>query len=201
VVVAPVAGRWAARGVRAPVVAGLLVAAAGLALVALRLRDDLGDVELAVLLGVCGVGLGLSTAPVVAASLDAVSAARSGLAAATVNVARELGGVVAVAGLGALVVARLGTDLTARLLDLGVPQGRAGVLVEALLRGATQDEVVELSAGEVPFAALLVLRTAAEQSYVVSVRLALVGAAVVLAVSAGVCLRALRPGVDQLDDA
>jgi len=201
VVVAPLAGRWAARGPRAPVVTGLLLAAAGLALVALRLRDDLGDTELAALLGLCGLGLGLSTAPVVAASLDAVSAARSGLAAATVNVARELGGVVAVAGLGALVVARLGSDLTTRLLDLGVPQGRAGVLVEALLRGATQDEVVELSAGEVPFAALLVLRAAAEQSYVGSVRLALVGAAVVLVVSAAVCARALQPGVDELDHA
>ena len=201
VAVAPLAGRWAARRPRAPVVVGLLVAAAGLCLLALRLREDVGDLELAVLLGVCGAGLGLSTAPLVAASLDAVSAARSGLAAATVNVARELGGVVAVAGLGALVVARLGSDLTARLLELGVPQGRAGVLVEALLRGATQDEVVDLSAGEVPFAALLLLRGAAEQSYVVSVRLALLGAAVVLVASAGVCARALQPRVDQLDDA
>jgi hypothetical protein len=52
VVVAPLAGRWAAaRGPRAPVVTGLLLAAAGLALVALRLRDDLGDAELAALLG------------------------------------------------------------------------------------------------------------------------------------------------------
>ena len=201
VVVAPLAGRWAARGARAPVVTGLLLAAAGLGLVALRLRDGLGDTELGLLLGVCGIGLGLSTAPVVAASLDAVGAARSGLAAATVNVARELGGVVAVAGLGALVVARLGSDLTGRLLALGVPEGRAGVLVEALLRGASQDEVVDLSAGQVPFAALLLLRTAAEESYVVSVRLALVGAAAVLAVSAAVCAWALQPGVHQLDDA
>ena len=207
VVVAPLAGRVTARrGPRAPVVAGLLLAAAGLGLVAARLRDDIGDLELLALMGVCGVGLGLATAPVVAASLDAVSTARSGLGAATVNVARELGGVVAVAGLGALVVARLGSDLTARLLGLGVPDGRAGVLVEALLRGATQDEVVELSAGEVPFAALLLLRTAAEQSYVGSVRLALGGAAVVLVVAAVVCGRALEsrvvePGVHPLDHA
>ena len=202
VVVAPLAGRLTARrGPRPPVVAGLLLSAAGLLLIAVRLRDALGDGELALLLGVCGVGLGLATAPVVAASLDAVSAARSGLGAATVNVARELGGVVAVAGLGALVVARLGSDLTARLLDLGVPAGRADVLVEALLRGATQTEVVDLSAGEVPFAALLVLRTAAEESYVVSVRLALVGAAVVLAGAALVCGRALQAGVHPLDDA
>ena len=202
VVVAPLAGRLTAhRGPRAPVVVGLLVAAAGLVLTAGRLRDALGDRELVLLLSVCGAGLGLATAPVVAASLDAVSAARSGLGAATVNVARELGGVVAVAGLGALVVARLGSDLTARLLALGVPDGRADVLVEALLRGATQDEVVDLSAGEVPFTALLLLRTAAEESYVVSVRLALVGAAGVLVAAAAVCASALETRVHPLDDA
>ena len=202
VVVAPVAGRVAARsGPRAPVVAGLLVTAVGLALLALRLRQELGDAELAVLLGLCGLGTGLATAPVVAASLDTVSRARSGLAAASVNVARELGGVVAVAGLGALVVARLGSDLTERLLGLGVPATRADVLVEALLRGASQAEVLELAGGQVPFAALLVLGDAAESSYVASVRLALVGAAVLLALSAAVCGRTLQPRMHQLDDA
>ena len=202
VVVAPLAGRLSARrGPRLPVLVGLLLTAGGLALTGLRLRDDVGDLEVLALLGVCGVGIGLATAPLVAASLDAVSATRSGLAAATVNVARELGGVVAVAGLGAVVVARLGSDLTARLLALGVPGGRADVLVEALLRGATQREVVDLSAGEVPFAALLVLRAAAETSYVLSVRLALLGAAGVLLVAAAVCARTLEARVHQLDDA
>ncbi len=200
VVVAPFAGRLAARrGPRLPVVTGLLLTAAGLVLTGLRLREELGGPELLGLLALSGVGIGLSTAPLVTASLDAVSATRSGLAAAVVNVARELGGVVAVAGLGALVVARLGSDLTARLLDLGVPDGRAGVLVEALLRGATQREVVDLSAGEVPFAALLVLRGAAEASYVLSVRVALLGAAAVVLVAAAVCARSLQPRVHQLD--
>ena len=125
VAAAPAAARWTARrGPRAPVVTGLLLTAAGLALTGLRLRQDVGDVELAVLLAACGTGIGLTTAPVVAASLDAVARSRSGLAAATVNVARELGGVVAVAGLGAVVVARLGSDLARRLLELGVPPVR-----------------------------------------------------------------------------
>lgn len=202
VVVAPVAGRWAAsRGPRPPVVTGLLVAASGLVGLALRLRQDVPDSELLPLLGLSGIGIGLTTAPVVAAALDAVARARAGLAAATVNVARELGGVVAVAGLGALVVARLGSDLTARLLAVGVPPGRTDVLVEALLRGATEREVLTLSAGEVPLGALLRLRSAAEASYVVSVRLALVGAAAVLVLAAVVCLRALQPRVHELDDA
>jgi hypothetical protein len=202
VVTAPVAGRWAAaRGPRPPVVLGLLLTAGGLALTGLRLAQSTGDLELAGLLGLSGVGIGLTTAPVVTASLDAVARARSGLAAATVNVARELGGVVAIAGLGAVVVARLGSDLTARLLDLGVPDERTGTLVEALLRGASQREVLRLSQDQVPLEALLQLRGAAEASYVTSVRLALLGAAAVVLLSAGVTARWLQPGVDQLHDA
>ena len=192
VVVAPRAGRWAAaRGPRAPVVVGLVLTAAGLGLLAVRLRHPMPDPELAGLLGLCGVGIGLATAPVVTASLDAVSGARSGLAAATVNVARELGGVVAVAGLGALVVARLSSDLTGRLLGVGVPGSRTEELVEALLRGASEVEVLDLSQGQVPLTALLALRDAGEASYVDSVRLALVGATVVLLASALLCARTL----------
>ena len=202
VVTAPFAGRLAAaRGPRLPVVVGLVLSALGLGLTGLRLDKELADAELLALLAVCGVGIGLTTAPVVAASLDAVARSRSGLAAATVNVARELGGVVAVAGLGALVVARLGSDLLSRLLGLGVPGDRADVLVEALLRGATPSEVLTLSGGAVPLDALLQLRGAAETSYVASVQLALAGAAVVLLASAAFCARTLESRVHQLDDA
>lgn len=202
VVTAPFAGRWAAaRGPAPAVVTGLATAAAGVALLAVRLSVDLGDGVLVVLLAVCGVGIGLATAPVVAASLDALSQERSGLGAATVNVARELGGIVAVAGLGALVVRRLSDQLTGLLRDGGVPLPRTELLVDALLRGASADEVLKLSDGKVPFGLLFGLRGAAEQSYVDSVRLALFGAAVLLALSALACARLLRGGVHQLDDA
>lgn len=192
VLVAPLAGRLAAaRGPRVPVVAGLLVAAAGLVGTGLVLDVDLGDAPLALLLALSGVGIGLAAAPVVSASLDAVADTRSGLAAATVNVARELGGVVAVAGLGSLVVARLTGDLTDRLTRLGVaPRPRADV-VDAALRGASDLEVVRAADGQVPFDVLLGLRAAAEASYVTSTRVALVGAGVVLLVAAGVCAATL----------
>jgi DHA2 family methylenomycin A resistance protein-like MFS transporter len=202
VVTAPLAGRWAAvRGPQQPVVLGLVLTAAGLALTGLRLDEAMSDLELALLLGLSGIGIGLTTAPVVTASLDAVAKTRSGLAAATVNVARELGGVVAVAGLGAIVVARLGADLTRRLIGLGVPGQSTDTLVEALLRGASESEVLRLSDGQVPLTALLQLRGAAEASYVQSVRLALLGAAAVVLLSAALAGRWLQPRVDQLDDA
>ncbi len=202
VLTAPVAGRLAAsRGPRLPVVVGLVLSAVGVALTGLRLDKELADGELIVLLAVCGIGIGLTTAPVVTASLDAVARSRSGLAAATVNVARELGGVVAVAGLGALVVARLGSDLLSRLLTLGVPEGSADVLVEALLRGASPAEVLRLSSDRVPLDVLFQLRGAAETSYVDSVQVALVGAAIVLLASAAFCARTLESRVHQFDDA
>jgi hypothetical protein len=116
-----------------------------------------------------------------------------------VNVARELGGVVAVAGLGAVVVARLSRDLTGQLLDVGVAGSRTDVLVEALLRGATNSEVIRLADGQVPLDVLLRLRPLAEASYVDSVRLALVGAAVVALLCAGLTGRWLEARVDQLD--
>ena len=202
VVTAPFAGRFAAaRGARRPVVVGLVLSALGVGLTGLRLDEAMPDAELLVLLGGCGLGIGLATAPVVTAALNAVARSRSGLAAAAVNVARELGGVVAVAGLGALVVARLGGDLLARLLGLGVPGGSADLLLEALLRGASQTEVLELSGGKVPLDVLLRLRDAAEASYVESVQLALVGAAVGLLAAAVFCARTLQAGVHQLNDA
>ena len=115
--------------------------------------------------------------------------------------ARELGGVVAIAGLGAVVVARLSDDLLRRLIGLGVPGGNAQTLVEALLEGASPGEVLRLSGDAVPLDVLLQLRGAAEASYVASVRVALVGAAAVLLASALFCGRTLEARVHQLDDA
>lgn len=193
VVVAPFAARLAvARGTRLPVVAGLVVAAAGVALTAAVLDPEVGTAPLALALGLTGAGLGLTGAPVVAQSLDAVSSARSGLAAATVNVARELGGVVAVAGLGALVVSRLGVDLTDRLLALGVSPGPAEVVVDTVLRGQTStDEVIAATEGTVGLEALLQLRGAAEASFAGSTRDALVGASALLLLTAVLCARSL----------
>jgi DHA2 family methylenomycin A resistance protein-like MFS transporter len=195
VVVAPLAGRWASsRGPRAPAATGLALAAAALGVLAVTLDRDLGERTLVLVLAVTGAGLGLATAPVVTASLDAVSTARSGLGAASVNVARELGGVVAVAGLGALAVARLTADLVSRLVSAGIPRPQVDALVGALLRGASQNEVLRLLTGDVPFGAVLQLRTVAETSYIGSVRLAVGGAAAVLAVAAVVCAGTLDRG-------
>ena len=70
-------------------------------------------------LAVVGFGLGLALVAVTAAVLAIVPAERSGMAASTVNTSRELGGVLAVAILGAVVNAQLTTGLSEKLVKLG----------------------------------------------------------------------------------
>ncbi len=189
VVAAPVAVRF--RRTVVPVAAGLVIAAVGTVGLAIRLSADITAGELAAVLGFIGIGLGLTGAPVVVASLDAVGRTRQGLAAATVNAARELGGVLAIGGIGALVVSRLGNDLTARLLALGVPQDTSASVVEGILRGAPRLEVARRAGPSVDISALLQLRSIGTASYVSSTRLALLGAAVVMLLAAAVAARTL----------
>jgi MFS transporter, DHA2 family, methylenomycin A resistance protein len=94
-IVAPLTGRLVGRiGPRGPMVAGLLVAAGGLALLA----DD----ALLVASMLWGLGLGLLTPAVVAAAMGAVPAERAGLAAAVNNTARQAGGAIGIAASGAV---------------------------------------------------------------------------------------------------
>lgn len=94
-VVAPLSGRLVGRiGPRRPMVAGLLIAAAGLALLS-------GDALLAASV-LWGLGLGLLTPAVVAAAMGAVRPERAGLAAAVNNTARQAGGAIGIAASGAV---------------------------------------------------------------------------------------------------
>lgn len=94
-VVAPLSGRLVGRiGPRWPMVAGLLVAAGGLALLA----DD----ALLAASVLWGLGLGLVTPAVVAGAMGAVEADRAGLAAAVNNTARQAGGAIGIAASGAV---------------------------------------------------------------------------------------------------
>jgi MFS transporter, DHA2 family, methylenomycin A resistance protein len=99
---APVSGRLTGRfGSRRPMLAGLLVAAAGLTLLARAgARATYGELLPAFVLW--GAGLGLLTSAVVAAAVGAVESDRAGLASAVNNTARQAGGAIGIAALGAL---------------------------------------------------------------------------------------------------
>lgn len=107
-IVAPFGGRVSdRRGRRGVVVAGSLVSAAGLA--ALAIPGVAGSAAvIAVLLGVVGLGNGLTSARQ-AAALESVDGSRVGMAAGTYYTARYLGGVVGASAAGAI----LGAEVTA----------------------------------------------------------------------------------------
>jgi MFS transporter, DHA2 family, methylenomycin A resistance protein len=99
---APVAGRATARvGPTGPMVAGLLVSAAGLALL-LRLDPESGYSVLLPALALWGLGLAALTPAVVAAAMAAVPADRAALASAVNNTARQAGGAIGIAAFGAI---------------------------------------------------------------------------------------------------
>ncbi|MEU6258340.1 MFS transporter [Streptomyces sp. NPDC047043] len=101
-ILAPLGGRITSRtGSRLPAAAGLLVATAGLALLALAEPHSSYLVLLPAFL-LWGIGMGFLTPAVVAAAIAAVPAERSGLASAMNNTARQTGGAIGIAVAGAV---------------------------------------------------------------------------------------------------
>ena len=101
-VLAPLAGRVVARtGPRPAIVAGLAVAAVGVALLA-TWEADTPYPRLFPAMLAWGVGLGLLTPGVVTAAIGALPADRSGLASGVNNTARQAGGAMGIAVYGAV---------------------------------------------------------------------------------------------------
>ncbi len=136
VVAGQVAGAWtAARGPRGPMAVGCLLSGGGMFVVDAVLSPTVELWELSAALAVVGLGLGLALQAVTASVLAIVPAERSGMAASTVNTSRQLGGVLAVAILGAVINGRLVSDLTAHLGGLGVSQELQRLVLDAVTHG------------------------------------------------------------------
>ena len=171
VITAALTSRWHA--VVVPVAVGLVLAGAGLLGLAAAVDLDVSDRTVALWLVVVGIGVGLTTAPVVATTLAAAGERRSGLASACVTVARELGGVVAVAGLGAIAVARLTSRLTDSLVGLGVPGAARQPLLDSLLRADKPDvrrQLIDAVGVEKTLGAYQRFQTTATDSFATSTR-------------------------------
>jgi MFS transporter, DHA2 family, methylenomycin A resistance protein len=116
--VAPLGGRIAGSlGPRLPAGIGLAMSGAGLLAVAL-LPDHEGPAAM-VALAINGVGLGLATPALVSAATAAVPAPRAGMAAAVNNTARQAGGAVGVALIGAIGAIQAALAVAAAVLLLG----------------------------------------------------------------------------------
>ncbi|MFJ4186475.1 MFS transporter [Kitasatospora sp. NPDC089509] len=126
VVAGPLSGRLAARyGPRLPMVTGLVLCAVGLGGLSLY-GDHAHYPEYLWTLFTLGFGMGLTFTPVSIAVLQRVAPAQTGMASATINTLRELGGVLGIAVLGALLTNRMTDRLTAALHGLGVPAEAVG---------------------------------------------------------------------------
>ena len=137
VVAGPLGARWAARrGPAWPLVGGLLLAAVACAGLDAAVVRPIPVAATVAALTVLGVGFGLVVAPMVGTLLARVPGRRSGMGAAAVTAAREVGGVMGVAILGAIVNGLLFTRLTDRLRTLGIPVHYRNVVIDAIRKGA-----------------------------------------------------------------
>lgn len=139
-------GRWVARrGPRAPLVTGCVLGAAGMLLARQELTSSPAFWPLAAALAVAGLGFGVAVVPLTSAVLARVPAADSGMAASATNTSRQIGAVVGVAALGALVNAQLTTGLGDRLSALGVSNGVQAFVIGAIEGGGGSGGGIDLS--------------------------------------------------------
>jgi MFS family permease len=132
------AGRWTSVvGIRWSIVAGCAAFAGGLLWTNAVLGPAPWRPLLAAALAVTGVGIGTCVVPITSSVLTAVPPERSGMAASSTNTSREVGAVMGVAILGALVIGRLKSAIVARLTQLGLPHSIQAIVINGVLTGQT----------------------------------------------------------------
>ena len=185
IVTAPLAGRIAGRvGSRLPMALGLTMA--GSALLLLTKADVTTSYSsLWWIFTLAGIGMGLTMTPMTAAVMGTVPPARAGMASATTNTSREVGGVFGIALLGAIVTARTNAALAGKLAATSLPADLQARVSEAISHGAAGGGAV----ASLPAAARAIVGPAVNESFVAGMHvaltvagLALLGGAVVAAV-------------------
>jgi EmrB/QacA subfamily drug resistance transporter len=209
VLAGPAGGRLVLQhGPRVTLALGLVLAAGALAGLDATLGRPINLVVLAAFLTLMGMGLGLVVAPMVGTVLARVPSSRSGMAAAAVTAGREVGGVVGVTVLGAILYAQLFTGLTERLTKLGIPVSYRSIVIDSVRKGTAVPTAAPVAPGDhagllarivAQVKQALIDKTvdAGKAAYVDSVRSALVVAVGVLVAGAvGVLLILRRPAAD-----
>ena len=131
-----IAGGWVARtGPRLPMTIGCLAAGTGILLTEVVLGGQPDFTTLAFALTIAGFGFGVAVVPVTSVALTVVPGEHSGMAASATSTSRELGSVVGVAVLGAIVNGHLAGDLAHRLSALGVPPAFQKIVITAVETG------------------------------------------------------------------
>jgi len=162
VVASMVSGRWVARvGSRLPMIAGSVVAAGGVLATRFALTPHPSFGAIASALTVAGLGFGVVVVPLTSAVLGSIPARLSGMAASATNTSRQLGAVVGVAALGAVVNSHLTTDLAGRLAHLGVGASVKQLIVHAVETGGSDAQGFDIAHSPAIFAPIVNAATAA----------------------------------------
>jgi len=143
-----------------------------------------------------GVGMGLVMTPMTAAVMGAVPRERAGMASATSNASREIGGVFGIALLGAIVTHIFSRDLSRSIAALRLPAALKDLIVQQASHGAEQ-----AAAALPPGVNGAALHTIAGNAFVAGMHAAMVVAAAALAagaVAAAVFVQSGRPQLDSL---
>ncbi|MER5921345.1 MFS transporter [Streptomyces mirabilis] len=168
------------------ITAGLVLIGAGsLALLATDASGGYGAMWPGLL--VAGIGAGLLTAPSTAAAVNSVPPQQEGMAAAAVNMARQLGTVLGPSVLGTVVTSRFPRNLHDRLVEAGIPSPRADRIVEGASHGG--------GATDLPASLARVVGTAVPKAFTDAVHLGNVIGGVVLIVMAVPALLFVRQKV------
>jgi EmrB/QacA subfamily drug resistance transporter len=182
-------GRLVGRiGSRIPMTVGCLMAGMGVLLTYAAIGPHVGVSTLGWTMGIAGIGFGLVIVPVNATALSSLPAANSGMASSAVNTSRELGAVAGVAILGSIVNGQLTVNLTARLVQLGIPASYRHLVITAVTTGQTQSAEAGLNpATRKAFKALIdKVVNAAYGALTHGLDIALIASALLLLVSAAV---------------
>jgi hypothetical protein len=176
---------------------GCAVGAVGILLTRFTLVKHPNFVELLIVLAVAGLGFGIAVVPLTAAVLGHVPAAHSGMAASATNTARQIGSVVGVAALGALVNAHLTSGFGGDLESRGVPKELRDIVINLLQTGGSGAAGIDIAHPDPSIAplvdsALAAFRTGLHVALYVSAGLMAVAALVTLRVPRG----ALNPDTE-----
>lgn len=180
-------GWWVARvGPRVPMAVGCLLGGAGILATDALLNPNVGFASLSPALALAGIGFGMAIVPVTSSALAVVPAERSGMAASTTNTSRELGAVLGVAILGAIVNAQLTAHLTTRLRGLGIPAQFQSLVLQAVTHGGIPKGAGGVSNPQAKGNASIVTQVlhAAEQAFYSGLDIALLVSGALLCASA-----------------
>jgi EmrB/QacA subfamily drug resistance transporter len=142
---AALAGRWVGRGGPAlPMLVGCALAGSGILLTDSLLTPSSGPSLFGWSLAMVGAGLGVAMVAATSAVLGAVPAARSGMAASTVNTSRQLGAVTGVAVLGAIVDGQLTHALIHKLAKIPYAYQFRSEVITAITTGTINTQASKL---------------------------------------------------------